>query len=45
MPRIKFDFGQLNPKRPQWAPKMDKSPGVKFEFGGLPKRKMPQSKI
>jgi hypothetical protein len=37
-PRVKFDFGPLNPKRFQWAPKMGKAPGVKFEFGRLPKR-------
>jgi hypothetical protein len=40
-PEIKFDFEHLNPKRPQWAPKMGKSPGVKFEFGDSPKGKMP----
>jgi hypothetical protein len=28
-PRVKFDFEPLNPKKPQWAPKMAKSPGVK----------------
>jgi hypothetical protein len=37
-PRVKFDFEPLNPKRPQWAPKWAKAPGVTFEFGSLPKR-------
>jgi hypothetical protein len=37
-PRVKFNFGPLNPKRPQWAPKWAKAPGVKFEVGRLSKR-------
>jgi hypothetical protein len=44
-PRNKIDFEPLNPKRPQWTPKIDKSTAVKFEFGRFPKRKKPQSKI
>jgi hypothetical protein len=45
-PEIKFDFKPLNPKRPQWAPKMGKSLGVKFEFGRFPKRKnAPESNL
>jgi hypothetical protein len=38
-PGNKIYFELLNPKRPQWAPKMGTSPGVKFEFGRLPKTK------
>jgi hypothetical protein len=34
-----FDLEPLNLKKPQWAAKMGKKPGVKFEFGRLPKRK------
>jgi hypothetical protein len=26
LPTIKFDFGPLNPKRPQWPPKWTKAP-------------------
>jgi hypothetical protein len=37
-PRVKFNFGPLNPKRPQWDPEFGQSPGIKFEFGRLPKR-------
>jgi hypothetical protein len=28
-PRVKFDFEPLNPKKPQRAPEMSKSPGIK----------------
>jgi hypothetical protein len=30
VPRVKFDFGPLNPKMPQWAPRMGKSPRIKI---------------
>jgi hypothetical protein len=29
-PEIKFDFEPLNPKRPQWAPNIGKSPRSKI---------------
>jgi hypothetical protein len=38
-PTVKFDFEPLNPKTPQWVPKMGKSPGVKLEFWRFPKSK------
>jgi hypothetical protein len=29
-PEIKFDFEPMNPKKPQWAPKISKSPRIKI---------------
>jgi hypothetical protein len=40
-PRLTFDFGLVNLKRLQRAPKISKSTVVKFEFERLPNRKMP----
>jgi hypothetical protein len=31
--KVKFDFEPMNDKSPQWAPKLAKFSGVKFEFG------------
>jgi hypothetical protein len=31
-PRVKFDFGPLKPKRPQWSPKIAKAPELKLSW-------------
>jgi hypothetical protein len=42
-PRVKFYFESLNPKKPQWAPKWAKAPGIRFEFGAQRWAKAPRS--
>jgi hypothetical protein len=45
-PRVKFYFGPLNPKRPQWVPKVGKTPQSNIWVWETPQKdKFPQSKI